>query len=66
MQLLFLYRAEVFYSFILAGIMGVFLYVALVSMLPEITATSKTMMAVNIGGMVLGKLFVVLSRIEEF
>jgi len=53
-------------SWMIAGIMGVFLYVALVSMLPEITATSKTMMAVNIGGMVLGVvLLLVIGLYEE-
>merc|ERR1719354_1349820 len=52
-------------SWLIAGIMGVFLYVALVSMLPEIKANSKMMMACNIGGMILGVLLLLVIGLYE-
>merc|ERR1711970_667065 len=52
-------------TWMIAGIMGVFLYVALVSMLPEITAESKTRLVTNIFGMVIGVVLLLVIGLYE-
>eukprot|EP00088_Acartia_fossae_P056051 TRINITY_DN6523_c0_g1_i13.p1 TRINITY_DN6523_c0_g1~~TRINITY_DN6523_c0_g1_i13.p1 ORF type:complete len:520 (+),score=33.61 TRINITY_DN6523_c0_g1_i13:223-1560(+) len=52
-------------TWMIAGIMGVFLYVALVSMLPEISANSKTILFTNICGMVIGVVLLLVIGLYE-
>jgi len=62
---LLLGSAGEFSSWMLAGIIGVFLYVALVSMLPELRANSLSGIIFNISGMLAGAVLLLMIGLYE-